>query len=127
MQGWLKPVLLGLGVLQGLVNNGLAMPAPDFQFDSALLSLNYSEFTATFGDLRVKRAGEVPLRILPLGASIMSGVGSSSGNGYVKILKLSLHAQLDTDYIKVYASHYGTSSGATVGKLTWSAPEIRAT
>lgn len=32
-----------------------------------------------------KQVAKVALRILPLGASIMSGVGSSTGNGYVTV------------------------------------------
>lgn len=36
----------------------------------------------------VRRVERVPLRILPLGASIMYGIGSSTGNGYVEMTVL---------------------------------------
>lgn len=44
---------------------------------------------ADFGPIVTKRADKPDLRILPLGASIMSGVGSTNGNGYVYCLGYS--------------------------------------
>lgn len=49
---------------------------------------NYETIPVSYRDVsgdweNAKRADLVPLRILPLGASIMTGVGSSTGDGYV--------------------------------------------
>lgn len=38
-------------------------------------------------------AGGIPLRIMPLGASITHGVGSSDGNGYRNALRTKLVSQ----------------------------------
>ncbi|KAJ3941997.1 uncharacterized protein N0V96_007482 [Colletotrichum fioriniae] len=45
---------------------------------------------ADFGPIVTKRADKPDLRILPLGASIMSGVGSTNGNGLRKPLRDAL-------------------------------------
>jgi hypothetical protein len=56
---------------------GPANAAPNYE----TLPVSYRDASGDWDT--VKRADLVPLRILPLGASIMTGVGSSTGDGFV--------------------------------------------
>jgi hypothetical protein len=42
---------------------------------------NETSFSLTYASLTARQNGRPELRIMPLGASIVSGVGSSTGNG----------------------------------------------
>lgn len=43
-------------------------------------------------DLHARQDGSIPLRIMPLGASIMAGVGSTTNHGYASVSCLLLPA-----------------------------------
>lgn len=78
---WWTTALLLAG--SGLLTETVAFPA-NFDHrrdDSPIESHPFADF-GPVGPSVVKRADKPDLRILPLGASIMSGVGSSNGNGY---------------------------------------------
>lgn len=78
----LKTLWLTIRVLYCLINVSPTWAAPSRLFIGDLT--NSSHPFAEYGLIGEKRADKVPLRILSLGASIMSGVGSSTGNGYVE-------------------------------------------
>lgn len=79
MHFWTAPfVLAGLGLL----GPGAARPTST-EFDPLLddFPVNGTHPFADFGPALDARADKVPLRILSLGASIMAGVGSTTGDG----------------------------------------------
>lgn len=79
MDGLVKILWLAAAVLL-LSNVGSALPASSLYDDD--LPANFTHPFAQFGMAGVKRTDKnVELRILSLGASIMSGTGSSTGNG----------------------------------------------
>lgn len=66
-----------------------------------------------------ERAETFFLRVLPLGASITLGWGSSTGNGYaILLLKMLKYTDLNTDIVNLFV----TNSGKMVGMLIWLAP-----
>lgn len=79
MSPWCKKLLLAGAVLTGLSGHVNALPTL-VPFDDEGLFESRHVFHE-FGPFASKRADKVPLRILSLGASIMSGTGSSTGNG----------------------------------------------
>jgi hypothetical protein len=92
MDRWAKAFVLSASVLSSLSNIGLVTAAPSIQpshdeiVDSALPFPGYSPAAHK----RQDEPGVVPLRILGLGASIMSGAGSTTGNGCRKPLRDAL-------------------------------------
>lgn len=84
MYRWIKPVLLtvSVSVLSCRPAQVAAYPA-DVSYGENALDFNSTYPFADFDPIIVKRQNGAPLRILSLGASIMSGVGSSSGDGSV--------------------------------------------
>lgn len=82
MEGWLKNLLLATSVLSclSIVSPALAAPSTPRYSHDHLFNLSQS---FTEGDKTRHKRDNVALRILSLGASIMSGTGSSTGNGYV--------------------------------------------
>lgn len=82
----MKPSLLGLSVLSWLSTASPISAAPSRSLIDSISNTSHPFFE--YGLVGEKRADKVPLRILSLGASIMSGVGSSTGNGYVTSLVL---------------------------------------
>lgn len=79
---WLTGLWLAGSGLAGL---GAAFPANYDPRKDDFPTVETHPF-ADFGPVVIKRAHKPDLRILPLGASIMSGVGSTNGNGYVNRL-----------------------------------------
>ncbi|KAH8895341.1 hypothetical protein GQ53DRAFT_855657 [Thozetella sp. PMI_491] len=105
MDGWAKTLLLTASVISCLPRLGTALPAPGPRDDALLF--NSSHPLAEFGIQVDRRQNKVPLRILSVGASIMSGVGSSTGNGLRKPLRDAL--RLDGwDVDMVGSLHSGT-------------------
>lgn len=106
MDSWKKIVLATACVVSCLSNVGSALPSSIIQKDD--IFLNSSHPFAEFGLNRHAHAGEkrdnVPLRILSLGASIMSGTGSSTGNGYVAHIIPGVSAVFDSDNSIVFES-----------------------
>lgn len=76
---WINRLFLAATAFSCLADVGCAFPSPSTLDDDLLFDSRH--VFEDFGIARIKRADKVPLRILPLGASIMSGVGSSNGNG----------------------------------------------
>ncbi|KAJ4258177.1 hypothetical protein NW762_008322 [Fusarium torreyae] len=88
MSPWCNKLLLAGVAFAGLFGNVTALPALNFLDDEGLIESGH--VFRDFGPAVTKRADKVPLRILPLGASIMSGVGSSNHNGLRKPLRDAL-------------------------------------
>jgi hypothetical protein len=73
---------LVVSVLSFLSNVGPAVTAPVIPlYDD--VPFNFTHPFAGFGNTGTHKRDTPALRILSLGASIMSGTGSSTGNGYV--------------------------------------------
>lgn len=90
MGRWMQSLVLAVSVFSCLPEIGSAAAVPDLtSFDDDAL-FDSSHVFADFGTQISKRQDRTPLRIMSLGASIMSGVGSSSGNGYDLSLQPSL-------------------------------------
>lgn len=73
----MKALALPTIAINFLLTGGMAFPS--------LAGANINEGTQShilYGTI-AQRQSKIPLRIMPLGASIMSGVGSSDGNGLV--------------------------------------------
>ena len=86
----MKPSLLSLSIFLWLSNLSPSSAAPSGVFLDDISNASHPFFE--YGLVSQKRADKVPLRILSLGASIMSGVGSSTGNGYVAfVIRLNQH------------------------------------
>ncbi|KAF4854053.1 hypothetical protein CGCSCA4_v001725 [Colletotrichum siamense] len=86
---WWTTALLLAG--SGLLTETVAFPANfDHRRDDAPIDSHPFADFGPVGPSVVKRADKPDLRILPLGASIMSGVGSSNGNGLRKPLRDAL-------------------------------------
>ncbi|KXH49449.1 hypothetical protein CSIM01_03737 [Colletotrichum simmondsii] len=83
---WLTGLWLATSGLAGL---GAAFPANYDPRNDDFPTIETHPF-ADFGPVVMKRADKPDLRILPLGASIMSGVGSTNGNGLRKPLRDAL-------------------------------------
>lgn len=94
-----KILSLTVSVLSFLSAVSQTWAAPSRLFRDDLV--NSTHPFAEYGLAGDKRADKVPLRILSLGASIMSGVGSSTGNGCVESVKA--HFTLFTNSL-VFAS-----------------------
>ncbi|KAF4470857.1 fg-gap repeat domain-containing [Fusarium albosuccineum] len=89
MDGWPKILWQAASVLLCLLSIGSALPTHDHHQDYRPISLAHP--FAEFGMAGSKRADKsLELRILSLGASIMSGTGSSNGNGCRKFLRDAL-------------------------------------
>ncbi|RFU26009.1 hypothetical protein B7463_g10338, partial [Scytalidium lignicola] len=88
-------LLYPVGILFGVADvvTGGALPS-DPSYYSSSLEFNYTHPFANFEPNPehelFRRQTKVPLRILPLGASIMYGVGSTTGNGLRKPLRDAL-------------------------------------
>ncbi|ORY59592.1 SGNH hydrolase-type esterase domain-containing protein [Pseudomassariella vexata] len=82
----LHAVICGLHVVAGL-----ALPAAGEQSDFVSHNENLERLAQL--EPRAPFAGGIPLRIMPLGASITFGVASSDGNGYRKTLRDGIVAQ----------------------------------
>jgi hypothetical protein len=67
--------------LPALALLGAAAGVPSGQYSSYDLGLNETNFASSHADLKARQSQRPALRIMPLGASIVSGVGSSTGNG----------------------------------------------
>ena len=78
MKQFARTCLLAAAVFACMPDGVSAWPATGAR---NYLPSNSSEPLDSFVTSGYKRADKVPLRILPLGASIMSGVGSSTHNG----------------------------------------------
>ena len=80
MDNLVKVLWLAASVLLCSSSVGSALPATSQYAEG--LPANFSHPFAHFGMASKKRTDKnIELRILPLGASIMSGTGSSTGNG----------------------------------------------
>ena len=66
------PALAFLGGVEGV---------PSGQYYSYETELNENTFASDHVGLTTRQSAKPALRIMPLGASIVSGVGSSTGNG----------------------------------------------
>ncbi|KAK7420361.1 hypothetical protein QQX98_002784 [Neonectria punicea] len=89
MGRFLQPLLLAVSAIISLPNAGYALPTLDQPDDDSIFDRGH--VFQDFGLTTYKRQQDkVPLRILSLGASIMSGVGSSTGDGSRKPLRDAL-------------------------------------
>ncbi|KAJ3548060.1 hypothetical protein NM208_g1190 [Fusarium decemcellulare] len=89
MDGWPKILWQAASILLCLLSIGSALPTHDHHQDYRPIGLThpFAEFVKA-GSKRADKSLE--LRILSLGASIMSGTGSSNGNGCRKFLRDAL-------------------------------------
>ncbi|KPM46037.1 hypothetical protein AK830_g415 [Neonectria ditissima] len=89
MGRFMQSLLLTTSVILSLSTTGCAFPTLSHLDDESIFGRGH--VFADFGPAAHKRQQEkVPLRILSLGASIMSGVGSSTGDGSRKPLRDAL-------------------------------------
>lgn len=78
---WLNGLVAGLTVLSGARHLAAALSQPG---DNLAVSLNDSDPFADYPPvIKARQQDDLDLRILPLGASIMSGVGSPEHSGLV--------------------------------------------
>lgn len=84
MGTWFRVGLLAASLLSCALNIPIAVAAPTGSDEHELFNSShpFAEFGLTG---HAARADKVELRILSLGASIMSGMGSSTGNGYMNL------------------------------------------
>jgi hypothetical protein len=83
--------LTALWLFAWAVGLGAGRPSGHGFGDGTLLGSNVSYPFGDYPALRKRQSGaKVPLRITPLGASIMTGLGSSTGNGLRKPLRDAL-------------------------------------
>ncbi|KAF7550314.1 hypothetical protein G7Z17_g5812 [Cylindrodendrum hubeiense] len=80
MNWWIKSILVTVCALDFLTNQAYAFPSSHDHLHGQK-AVNKTHPFDDFGAISSKRADKIPLRILSLGASIMSGTGSSTGNG----------------------------------------------
>lgn len=86
MVGFTKPLWSTAAVLSLILSTSLAVP--ESPFNLAHHHAHYSSIDNALPSLEVaaeKRDDRVELRIMPFGASIMSGVGSSTKDGCVPL------------------------------------------
>ncbi|KAF5635566.1 integrin alpha n-terminal [Fusarium sp. NRRL 25303] len=81
LQNFLSLALPALAFLGGVAG------VPSGQYSSYDLELKETSLSPNDGDLKTRQSEKPALRIMPLGASIVSGVGSSTGNGFRKPLR----------------------------------------
>ncbi|KAF4995624.1 hypothetical protein FGRMN_5016 [Fusarium graminum] len=74
-------------VLPALAFLGGAAGLPSGQYSDYEAEYKENAFVSTHAGLTTRQSAKPALRILPLGASIVSGVGSSTGNGFRKPLR----------------------------------------
>ncbi|PCD42871.1 hypothetical protein AU210_005395 [Fusarium oxysporum f. sp. radicis-cucumerinum] len=74
------PALAFLGGVAGVPSRKYS----SYDYD---LELKGTNFAPDLADLKARHSAKPALRIMPLGASIVSGVGSSTGNGFRKPLR----------------------------------------
>jgi hypothetical protein len=82
MASQVRAGLLAASVLASFLATGSALALPARQTDAALYSRN-EPFPGLGLPRNQRRDQDIQLRILSLGASIMSGTGSTTGDGYV--------------------------------------------
>ncbi|KAK2861454.1 hypothetical protein FQN49_004184 [Arthroderma sp. PD_2] len=80
-------IFLRLSAILVLLSQALALPYPGLPVYNVT-----GEWVDPIEFGRQSRADKVPLRILPLGASIMQGKSSSDGNGFRKSIRLAMRA-----------------------------------
>ncbi|CAD0097379.1 unnamed protein product [Aureobasidium mustum] len=68
-------------VVQALAFFSGAAGLPSGQYSDYETGFRDNDLTSNHTDLMIRQNAKPALRILPLGASIVSGVGSSTGNG----------------------------------------------
>ncbi|KAH8666554.1 family 3 carbohydrate esterase, partial [Xylariales sp. PMI_506] len=105
MEGWAKTCWLTALVLSSLSSVHPVLAAPSRTLDDDLHNATHP--FAEFGVSSHKARGNVALRILSLGASIMSGTGSTTGNGLRKPLRDAL--RLDGWEVDLVGSLHGGS------------------
>ncbi|KAM0209842.1 hypothetical protein ACHAQD_011019 [Fusarium lateritium] len=74
-------------VVPALAFLGTVAGAPSTQYSSYEADFNNSSLALNHGSLDARQNARPALRIMPLGASIVTGVGSSTGNGFRKPLR----------------------------------------
>ncbi|KAI3587324.1 hypothetical protein IWW34DRAFT_875225 [Fusarium oxysporum f. sp. albedinis] len=74
------PALAFLGGVAGVPSRKYS----SYDYD---LELKGTNFAPDYADLKARHSAKPALRIMTLGASIVSGVGSSTGNGFRKPLR----------------------------------------
>ncbi|KAK7432202.1 hypothetical protein QQZ08_001147 [Neonectria magnoliae] len=88
--GWMKTILVTACAIASLSEQASALPSSHVHSHAHLHNHNNTHPFEAFGPIVASRADKVPLRILSLGASIMSGTGGASGNGARKPLRDAL-------------------------------------
>jgi hypothetical protein len=86
MAGWIQALLVAGSALSRLSSAAPTLTGDRLSGrDDGIININSTThpFTSLGLDQIHPKRDNVPLRILSLGASIMSGTGSTSGNGYV--------------------------------------------
>ena len=84
MGSFSKKLWLTVTALSSLWHTSLALPSgsPGLDYDFVVPDINNTSLSPAEAHLVSRDDDRVPLRILPFGASIMSGVGSSTKDGY---------------------------------------------
>lgn len=84
MAGFTKALWCLSSVLPFISQPVSGLPARSLEYNDDLLDFNGTHPFAEFGitSPRKRAAGDYELRILSFGASIMSGTGSTTGDGY---------------------------------------------